>query len=352
MTRSWWDEPIAAPDEASIKAAEARQGELTKPAGSLGRLEALAIQLAGLRRSERPTVDPLHITVFAADHGVAAEGVSAFPQAVTLEMLRNFARGGAAISVLARQLGAELEVVDLGTATDGGEIEGVIHARIRGGSHNICEREAMSHTQAVAAYRAGRDAASRAAARGAGLFIGGEMGIANTTSATAVAALLLEVEPGAIAGRGTGLDEAGVAHKVEVIGRALELHQGARGDPLEILVRLGGFEIAALAAAYVAAAQNGVPSLVDGFIASVAALVAVRRVPALRPWLLFSHRSAEPGHGPVLAAMDAEPLLALDMRLGEGSGAAVAVPLLRACCGLHNDMATFDEAGIPGKGPG
>lgn len=352
MSETWWDRPIAAPDESMRARARARQDELTKPPGSLGRLETLAVELAALQRRERPAIDPLHVTVFAADHGVADEGVSAFPQAVTLEMVRNFARGGAAISVLAREQGAQLEVVDLGTAVDGGEIEGVIRARIRDGSQNFCWREAMSSTQAVAAYRAGRDAASRAAERGAGLFIGGEMGIANTTSATALAALLLQENPSELAGPGTGLDDMGVLRKIEVIRRALDLHREAAGKPIEATRAVGGFEIAALAAAYVAAAQQGIPSLVDGFIASVAALVAVRRVPAVRQWLFFGHRSAEPGHARVLAALDAEPLLDLGMRLGEGSGAAVAVPILRAACSLHNGMATFAEAGIPGKDAG
>lgn len=352
MSESWWDQPIPEPDETVRAAAQARQAELTKPPGSLGRLETLAVQLAALQRSERPAIDPLHVTVFAADHGVAEEGVSAFPQAVTLEMIRNFARGGAAISVLARELGATLEVVDLGTAVDGGGIEGVINARIRNGTHNFCWREAMSHTQGVAAFRAGRDAAARAADNGAGLFVGGEMGIANTTSATALAALLLEIDPAGITGPGTGLDELGVFRKVEVVRRALELHAAAAGRPLDATTAVGGFEIAALSAAYVAAAQHGIPSLVDGFIASVASLVAVRRVPAARPWLLYAHRSTEPGHGRVLDALEAEPLLDLDMRLGEGSGAAVAVPLLRSACALHNGMATFAEAGIPGQDAG
>lgn len=349
MSESWWDQPIPEPDETVREQAAARQAELTKPPGSLGRLETLAVELAALQRRAQPAVDPLHVTVFAADHGVADEGVSAFPQAVTLEMVRNFARGGAAISVLARELGAQLEVVDLGTAVDGGEIEGVIHSRIRDGSHNFCWREAMSQTQGVAAFRAGRDAAARAAECDAGLFIGGEMGIANSTSATALAALLLQEDPAGLAGPGTGLDEMGVLRKVEVIRRALELHQSAAGQPIEAMRAVGGFEIAALSAAYVAAAQHGIPSLVDGFIASVAALVAVHRVPAVRPWLFHGHRSAEPGHARVLAALEAEPLLDLGMRLGEGSGAAVAVPLLRAACSLHNGMATFAEAGIPGK---
>lgn len=346
MKSTWWDEAVPVPDRKAQAAAAARQRELTKPPGSLGRLETLATRLAALQGSERPVVDTLHMTVFAADHGVAAEGVSAFPQSVTLEMVRNFARGGAAISVLARQLGAALEVVDLGTAVDGGEMEGVIRARIRDGTHNFCEREAMSRTQAMAAFRAGRDAANRAWARRAQLFIGGDMGIANTTSATAAAALLLELEPADLAGPGTGLDEAGVAHKIEVIRRGIGLHAATADDPVGVLTAVGGFEIAALAAAYTAAAQRGIPSLVDGFIASVAALAAVRRVPALVPWLFHGHRSAEPGHARVLEALSVQPLLDLGMRLGEGTGAAVAVPLLRAACALHDGMATFAEAGV------
>lgn len=347
MNPGWWDQPIPRPDAEVGAAAEARQRELTKPPGSLGRLEQLAIRLAALQRSERPAIDPLRVTVFAADHGVAAQGVSAFPQAVTLEMVRNFARGGAAISVLARELGAGLEVVDLGTAVDGGAIEGVIHERIRAGTRDFCEGAAMSPDEGGAAFAAGRDAAERARQRGARLFVGGEMGIANSTSATAVAALLLDADPVVLAGPGTGLDAAGVAHKAEVVRRGVARHADAAGDPCAVLAAVGGFEIAALAAAYVAAAQRGIPSLVDGFIATVAALAAARRVPELAPWLLFGHRSAEPGHDRVLAALGAEPLLDLGMRLGEGSGAAAAVPLLRLACALHADMATFAEAGIP-----
>lgn len=346
MKSDWWDEPVPAPDAAMRVAAEARQNELTKPPGSLGRLEAIAVRLAALQRIEQPTLETLHMTVFAADHGVADEGVSAFPQAVTLEMMRNFARGGAAISVLARELDAALEVVDLGTAVDGGDMDGVIRARIRAGTHNFCRREAMSQTQSMAAFRAGRDAAERARQHGARLFIGGDMGIANTTSATAVAALLLDEDPQVLAGPGTGLDATGVSHKVEVVRRGIERHAATAGDPCAVLAAVGGFEIAALAAAQVAAAQRGIPSLVDGFIAGVAALAAVRRVPAVAPWLFYGHRSAEPGHDRVLRALEAEPLLDLGMRLGEGSGAAVAVPLLRAACALHGGMATFAEAGV------
>ena len=204
----------------------------------------------------------------------------------------------------------------------------------------------MSAEQCAAALQAGRDAALRAKQQGAQIFIGGEMGIANTTSASAIACALLSAAPESLAGPGTGLDSAGVTHKAQVIARALGLHRATADQPLEVLRRLGGFEIAGLAGAYIAAAQNGLPVLVDGFISSVAALVAVRINPAVHTWLLFAHTSAEPGHQRVLAALEAQPLLQLGMRLGEGSGAAVAVPLLQLACALHRGMATFAEAGV------
>lgn len=346
MTTPWWRQPVAEPDEAAQVAAQARQDELTKPPGSLGRLEMLAVRLAGLQGTSRPTLERLHVTVFAADHGVAAEGVSAFPQAVTLEMVRNIAGGGAAISVLARDLGATLEVVDVGTALDAGELPGVIRSRIGDGSANLCAGPAMTPAQCEAALAAGRDAVERAAAAGAQAFIGGDMGIANTTAATAVACALLGDAPRGLVGPGTGLDAPGVAHKAEVIERALARHHDLR-TPFDALAALGGFEIAALAGAWIACAQRGLPAVIDGFIAGVAALAAVRQVPAVAPWLICGHRSAEPGHARIIAALDAEPVIDLGMRLGEGSGAAVAVPVLRAACALHNGMATFAEAGVP-----
>lgn len=341
----WWRAPVPAPDEAMAAAAAARQSELTKPPGSLGRLERIAIDLAGMQGRERPALDRVHIAIFAADHGVAEEGVSAFPQAVTREMVRNFARGGAAISVLARGLGAELDVIDMGTAHDAGELAGVQRVRIAAGTANFCSGPAMSVEQCRAALDAGRRVATGAASNGAQAFLGGEMGIANTTAATAVGCALLGAAPGRLAGPGTGLDAPGVAHKVEVIERALERHATAR-EPLEILAALGGFEIAALAGAFIASAQHGVPVLVDGFIASVAALVAVREVPAVGRWLIATHRSAEPGHDRILSELELAPLLDLGMRLGEGSGAAVAVPILRTACAVHGGMATFSEAGV------
>ena len=345
MTHDWLDHLCRAPDAGFEAQARARQSVLTKPPGALGALEAVAITLAALQRSARPRVDRVWISVFAGDHGVAAEGVSAFPQVVTGEMVRNFATGGAAISVLARQLDARLDVVNLGTVNDPGEIAGVRRVVIAPSTANFCDQAAMTPAQLVRALAAGRDRVRAAVDAGMQLFIGGEMGIANTTAATALACALLACAPEAMAGAGTGLDASGVAHKAQVVARALALH-GTPSDPLECLRRLGGFEIAALAGAYVTAAQAGMPVLVDGFIASVAALVAVRLQPDVRDWLLFAHASAERGHARVLEALAATPLLALDMRLGEASGAAVAVPLLRLACALHDEMATFEQAGV------
>jgi nicotinate-nucleotide--dimethylbenzimidazole phosphoribosyltransferase len=331
------------------RAAEARQAQLTKPPGALGRLEALAIRLAAMQGTPLPRIENIRIAVFAADHGVAAEGVSAFPQAVTVEMVRNFARGGAAISVLARELRASFEIMNLGTATETGPLAGVLDLRLGPGSANFVREPAMSGGQLARALNAGRQSAERAKLAGVELFIGGEMGIGNTTAAAAVACAVLDAPPELLAGPGTGLDQAGVARKIEVLRQALALHGAHGNDPLEVLRRLGGFEIAALAGAYIACAQMGVPVLVDGFIATVAALVAVRRCPGARDWLLYSHASAEPGHARVLAALAAQPLLDLGMRLGEGSGAAVAVPLLRLACALHAGMATFADAGVSEK---
>lgn len=342
----WLDTPSASLHDEARWAAEARQSQLTKPPGALGQLEALAIRLATMQGSAQPRAGTIHIAVFAADHGVAAEGVSAFPQAVTGEMVKNFAVGGAAISVLARHLGASLEVVNLGTVNDPGPLPGVVREIIAPSSANLAQEAAMSHEQLGRALEAGRASVERACKENADLYIGGEMGIANTTAAAALACALLDEAPERLAGPGTGLDAAGVSRKAEVIRRALALHCGHLADPREALRRLGGFEIAALTGAYLAAAQAGLAVLVDGFIASTAALAAVRIRPDAGGWLLFSHASAEPGHRRILQALAATPLLDVGMRLGEGSGAAVAVPLLRLACALHNEMATFAEAGV------
>lgn len=347
---SCWTQQLPKPDEHSFQRAAERQQVLTKPPGSLGQLEQLAIQLAGLQGKEHPTIDPVRITVFAGDHGVCEEGVSAFPQEVTAQMIANFASGGAAISVMAKHLGASLEVVNLGTVGEVSVLPGVRDEQIAPATANLAVTSAMTETQVCAALASGDAAAERAASAGCRLFIGGDMGIGNTTSAAALACALLEASPEALVGPGTGLDLAGVSHKSAVVSRALKRH-GNNTDPLSVLASLGGFEIAALAGAILGCAARSVPVLVDGFIVSVAALVAVRQQPELRNWLLFAHRSAEPGHQTVLEALDAKPLLDLGMRLGEGSGAAVAVPLLRAACALHNGMASFADAGVSDRSP-
>jgi len=343
----WLAAPCRVPDDTFVAAAKARQKVLTKPAGSLGRMETVAVQLAGLQRCAMPQAARVRIAVFAADHGVAVESVSAFPQAVTGEMLRNFAGGGAAIAVLARELGATLEVVNLGTVNDPGEIPGVRRRVIAPSTANFVAHDAMTDEQLDAALDEGRESVERAVAAGTDIYIGGDMGIGNTTAASALGCALLGAAPGTLAGAGTGLDAAGIARKTGVIARALHHHASAK-TARERLRRLGGFEIAALAGAFIAAAQRGLPVLVDGYIASVAALAAVALRPEVRPWFVFAHKSRERGHARILAALDAEPLLDLRLRLGEASGAAIAVPLLRMACALHASMATFAEAGVSG----
>jgi nicotinate-nucleotide--dimethylbenzimidazole phosphoribosyltransferase len=357
MRSRWLDTPVKPLNLDMQQAALERQSQLTKPPGALGRLEDLAVRLAAMQGAEHPAVDKIAIAIFAADHGIAEENVSAFPQAVTGEMVKNFARGGAAISVLAKMLAAQLEVVNLGTVNAPGEMPGVVRNVIAASTANFVQGPAMDEEQLMWALQAGHDSVQRAQQGGAQLYIGGEMGIANTTAAAALACALLGATPAELAGPGTGLDHKGVAHKAAVIERALALHGFTAADvanrvgdkALEVLRRVGGFEIAALTGAYLAAAQNGMPVLVDGYISSVAALVAVRFNPYVSDWLLYAHTSAEPGHLRVLEALHAQPLLDLGMRLGEGSGAATAVPLLRLACALHNGMATFAEAAVSGK---
>ncbi|UXZ95052.1 nicotinate-nucleotide--dimethylbenzimidazole phosphoribosyltransferase [Pseudomonas phytophila] len=345
MSNSWWLEPTQAINVPVREEALARQQQLTKPTGSLGQLERVAVQLAGLQGRVKPKADAVWIAIFAGDHGVVGEGVSAYPQEVTGQMLHNFVTGGAAISVLAQQLSAQLDVVDLGTVSPL-DLPGVRHLRIGAGTANFAKAPAMTQEQGLLALQAGRDSVLRAKAVGTELFVGGEMGIGNTAAASAVACSLLECAAQLLVGPGTGLNAAGISHKTDVIERALKLHAEQAGDPLQSLFCLGGFEIAALVGAYLACAQEGITVLVDGFICSVAALVAVRLNPGCRDWLLFGHRGAEPGHRHLLETLQAEPLLDLGMRLGEGSGAALAVPLVRLACQLHNGMATFAEAAV------
>lgn len=341
----WLTDPMAALDRQAMAAAQARQQQLTKPAGSLGRLEQLAIRLAGMQARVCPQLERISIAVFAADHGVAAEGVSAYPQAVTAEMIRNFSRGGAAISVAARWLGAELRVWNLGTVVPLEPLPGVEARVIAPQSGNLLHQPAMTKEQLEQALAVGREAVLHAPAD---LFIAGEMGIGNTTSASALAAVLLSKPVADLTGPGTGLDPDGVAHKRRIIEQAVARH-GADNDPVQLLASLGGFEIAALVGAYMTCGQTGIAVLVDGFICTVAALLACRIQPDLADWLIFSHHSAEPGYAHLGHDVPSAPLLDLGLRLGEGSGAATAVPLLRMACELHAGMATFAEAAVSEK---
>lgn len=353
FSRPTWIESGCPPvSEEHRAAAAARQNELTKPMGSLGRLETIAIDLAGIQRTDRPRAERAAIIVFAGDHGIAAQGVSAYPQDVTVAMLRNFANGGAAISVLARALGCPLHVVDAGTLSETG-ISGVITDKPCRGTRDFCAGPALTDADLAHALACGRRAVERLADPAPEIVILGEMGIGNTTSAAAIAAALLAVDADAMTGSGTGLGAEARRRKARLVDEALKRHgiAGGTASAEDVLCAVGGLEIAALVGAIVTTAQAGTAVLIDGFIVSVAALAAARLNPSCRPYLVFSHRSSEQGHRRVLDALDARPLLDLDLRLGEASGAALALPLLRLACALHAGMATFTEAAVPDRAP-
>lgn len=345
----WYQQAAHSPNESVRNEALARQNQLTKPQGSLGRLEEVAVQLAALQGQVRPQLRQPYMVVFAGDHGVVQQGVSSFPQSVTIAMLANFVQGGAAVSVLCQQHGISLKVVNCGTATPCPDFPKVVQAPVMAGTMDFSVQAAMTEAQALQALAIGQAQVDELAQAGCDLFLGGEMGIGNTSSASCLSALLLRQEVASLVGPGTGVQGEALSHKVQVLERAL-----ARAKPLALtsfqaLVQVGGLEIAALAGAYVRAAQRGMAVLVDGFISSSAALLAVQLNPSVRPWLLFAHQSAEPGHKALLAALDAKPLLHLEMHLGEGSGAATAYALLQAALAVHNRMATFAEAGVANK---
>lgn len=349
MIPAWIEEPIVPINESVQQSAIDHQQQLTKPPGSLGRLEQLAIRLAGMQGVKRPSIERPFITIFAGDHGIADENVSAFPQAVTAEMVRNFARGGAAISVLARENHAQLEVINTGTVSEIEPLEGVLDLRVAAGTANFANQAAMSEEQLARALEIGRNSVVHAQEQGAQLYIAGEMGIANTSAATALSCSLLSLPAEQLCGPGTGLDNDGIKHKVKVINAALALHAETTQQPIDAIRHFAGFEMAAICGAYIHCAQLGIPVLVDGFIASAMALAAVKIKPEIAPWLIYAHASHEPGHAKLMYALNAKPLLDLEMRLGEGSGAAMAIPLLRLACSLHSQMATFAQANVSTK---
>jgi nicotinate-nucleotide--dimethylbenzimidazole phosphoribosyltransferase len=340
---------IAPADAAAGRAARAAMDRKAKPRGSLGRLEDLACRIASIRATPTPGSLQPALVVAAADHGVAAEGVSAYPQEVTAQMLLTFAGGGAAVCVLARQAGARLVVVDVGVR-EAVDHPALLDRRVRAGTANIAHQPAMTREQAERALAVGIELAHTLADDGVGLVALGEMGIANTTAASALTAALLGEEPGAVCGRGTGIDDARLGHKIATVRRALARAQVGPGDPVGALASVGGLEIAALTGVALGAAARRVPVLLDGFITAAAALVAVRVCPACGDALVASHRSPEPGHALILAALGLEPLLELGLRLGEGSGAALALPLVASALAVLSDMATFDEARVSDAG--
>ncbi len=344
---SWLTESVKTIDANMISQAKAYQKTLTKPPGSLGDLELIAERFSGWQSSLCPHLDAISIRVFAGDHGVCCQGVSAFPQDVTVQMISNFLAGGAAISVLASDLEADFKVVNTGTASLLSSAlvneSQLINEPVSTGTKDFSQEPAMSSEQVAAALDIGKNVVGEVTAD---LFIGGEMGIANTTSASAIYSALLALSPEQTVGSGTGIDNAGLAHKKNVVNQALELHKNSLTDPYNVLRCLGGFEIAALTGSFIACAQRGIPVLVDGFICTAAALLAVRINKGVGDWLLYSHCSAEPAHKLALDALGASPLLDLGLRLGEGSGAAVAVPLLKSALSLHNNMATFSQLTI------
>lgn len=337
---------VPALDAAAMDEATQRQDRLTKPPGSLGRLETIATAIAGMQGRSRPSVARRAVIVAAGDHGIADEGVSAYPRAVTAQMVANFLAGGAAINALARQAGARVVVADFGVEGNLEAAEGLVDVKVARGTRNFLREPAMTRAEAVEAMLAGARIVSGERERGLDIVGLGEMGIANTSAATALVASLTGTPVAVVTGRGTGLDDAALAHKIDVIERALDLHQPDPEDPLGTLAAVGGLEIAGLAGVVIGAASQRIPVVVDGFITAAAAMVAVRFCPAAAAFLLPSHCSVEPGHTPALAALGLEPLFDLRMRLGEGTGAALAMQVIAGAVAALNEMATFGEAGV------
>jgi nicotinate-nucleotide--dimethylbenzimidazole phosphoribosyltransferase len=341
---------ITAVDPSISAATQRLLDSKTKPRRSLGRLEDLACRVAAIRGTPRPAVPVKTIIVMGADHGVADEGVSAYPQAVTRQMLLNFADGGAAINVLARHAGAHVVVVDMGVKEPVPPRPEIRVQRIGAGTNNLARGAAMSRVQAVDAIETGIRLARELIDGGVTLLGIGEMGIGNTTAASALAAVLTGASPEAVTGRGTGIDDSGLQRKLDVVRRALAVNRPDAADPVDVLAKVGGFEIGGLAGVVLCSAARRIPVVVDGFIASVAALIAVRLAPAAVDYLIAAHQSVELGHRVVLEALGVRPLLDLELRLGEGTGAALAMSLVDAALRVLHEMATFDAAGVSDSG--
>ncbi|MGI9402502.1 MAG: nicotinate-nucleotide--dimethylbenzimidazole phosphoribosyltransferase [Rhizobiaceae bacterium] len=335
-------------DQALIERVNQKIDMKTKPQGSLGRIEALASQIAAVQNTDQPAVDPAHLLIFAADHGLVEEGVSAWPSEVTTQMVLNFLSGGAAANVFARTNGLDITVVDAGILGDIPNSKGLVKAGIRKGTRNALIEDAMTQDEASQALETGARLAIEKADAGVKALALGEMGIGNTSSASLLAHAIENIPIGRLVGRGAGLDDEGLRHKLEVLNEIATRRPG-KLDPVSALCAFGGYEIAMMAGAVIGAASKRVVTVVDGFIATAAALCAIRGRPEAGDYCVFAHRSKEPGHQFMLEALNADPLIDLDLRLGEGTGALLAFPLLRNACAMLNEMATFESAGVSNK---
>ena len=338
-------EAIGDLDADSMRAAQERQNQLTKPAGSLGVLESILIKLAGIQGTDRPRLGRKAVVVMAGDHGVAAEGVSAFPSEVTAQMVLNFLAQGAAVNVLARQHDVEVTVVDMGVKSDFDDPR-VLNEKIAHGTANMVEGPAMTRSQAVDGVLAGARVALKLIDNGITIIATGEMGIGNTTASSAIVSVLGDRPVGEVVGPGTGIDEAAVAAKAALIERAISVNSPDAADPIDVLAKVGGAEIAGLTGVILGSASAGCPVVIDGFISGAAALVAARLAPKSVNHMIASHSSVEPGHRSVMAEIGLTPMLRMDMRLGEGTGAILAISIVESAVKIINEMATFSEAGV------
>lgn len=336
-------------DESWFERAQTRLDSLTKPRGSLGRLEELAQKICAIMENEKPWLEKKSIFVLAADHGVAKEGVSAYPQDVTWQMVLNFLRGGAGINVLARAAAANVVVVDMGIAKDFPPESGLVIKKIRRGTSSFLQGPAMTREEAARCISTGIQLVEDEIKRGLDIVGTGDMGIGNTTASSAITAVVTRKSVAEVTGRGTGIETDALARKVHAIERALEVNQPDANDAMDVLSKVGGFEIGGLAGVILGAVIHRIPVVLDGFISGAAALIAVALAPSARPYLIASHRSAEPGHDAALSFLGLEPYLDLQLRLGEGTGAALGLILVDASCRILNEMATFEEAGVSDK---
>jgi nicotinate-nucleotide--dimethylbenzimidazole phosphoribosyltransferase len=337
-------------DVDSARQAQARQNNLTKPPGSLGRLEEISIQLAGMKADPLPDISRKAVIVMAADHGVALEGVSAFPPVVTQQMVLNFLHGGAAINVLARQAGAGVTIVDIGVASDfDPSLTGLLHRKVAHGTRNMAKGPAMTRDEAEKALACGMDVLVQVAEKGIDLIATGDMGIGNTTPSSAMAAVMTGLPVTEVTGRGTGIDDAALEHKIKIIEKAIVINKPDPKDALDVLSKVGGLEIAGLAGVMIAAAARRIPIVVDGFIATAAAMIAKGLVPNVRHYMFCSHQSVEIGHQAMHKYLGLTPLINLNLRLGEGTGAVLAFHVIEAASRILREMATFSEAGVSDK---